>query len=458
MGAHDTGRAAVREPLQGEIRPLTGLRAVAATWVVLFHLQNYARPYIDPIPLLRSFVAAGWTGVDLFFILSGFVISLRYVDSMGRRPGVRSAGRFWLNRFARVWPAWATVVLLMGGWLGLLRFAGWDSEVVTGHPAVEPMPLLRQLTMTQMWGRDDFGGASYVLPGWSISAEWLAYLAFPLLAVFLRPLRRLPAGVLLAGAVAVMSPLAITAFAQGPLDHQLSWLARISLGFVAGSLVALALRRLDPASRLREFAPRLTWIALALLVLGTTWASWRRGGDGAHQYAGIVVVLYPLLVAGLALSERGPARWLGSPAMVYGGRISYCVYLVHYAILDAVFTVWWQDPVGRKTLTPGFVLTLPLLIAVFFLAAAALHHGVEEPARRLVQGLPDRFARRRAPHPARAVHDRAGVGVGPLTPVTVRRSDSTERVAPVDETMPPRSAPLLPPRRAGVPAPVSGSR
>src|SRR3712207_8097841 len=75
----------------GEIRSLTGLRIVAAAWVVCFHFSftpgdTWTR-FWEP---LRPLVASGGLGVDLFFVLSGFVITLTYLDQLGPRPAVRS--------------------------------------------------------------------------------------------------------------------------------------------------------------------------------------------------------------------------------------------------------------------------------------------------------------------------------------------------------------------------------
>jgi peptidoglycan/LPS O-acetylase OafA/YrhL len=369
---------------RGEIKALTGLRVVAATWVVLFHVQGFTWPYLDQMPLVRPLIAGGWTGVELFFVLSGFVIALSYVDKVGRRPTLPVVGQFVLNRFARVWPAWAAVTVLMGGWVWMLRRNGLDADVITTHPDADLPTLLQQLTMTHMWGRQEHAGSGYVLPGWSISAEWTAYLVFPILAVALRWVRRLPWWLLLTGAVLVMSPLSVTAFLTGTPDHAQNWVLRIACGFTAGALTALALRRVRESERIESMAYTLLCTSLVMVVAGATWAMWRRDTDYHLDFSGVIVVLFPLVVFGLALTERGPARWLSGPAMVYGGRLSYSLYLVHFVVLDIAVTLWWQQPASRGELTPGLALAIVPLIALCFLLSALLHHGVEEPGRRAV--------------------------------------------------------------------------
>nr|MDQ2710379.1 acyltransferase [Actinomycetota bacterium] len=111
--------------LRGEIRALTGLRAVAALWVVFFHFRFTPGDAYTPYwQWLRPVVISGEYGVDLFYVLSGFVITLTYADRMGSGPfggGARRWGRttasFLWNRICRIWPVYATVTVLFLGWL-----------------------------------------------------------------------------------------------------------------------------------------------------------------------------------------------------------------------------------------------------------------------------------------------------------------------------------------------------
>jgi peptidoglycan/LPS O-acetylase OafA/YrhL len=287
---------------------------------MLLHLQVFSGPYLGQLPLLRPLIGAGWTGVELFFVLGGFVLTLGYVDRV-TRPTPSVVGQFLLQRFARIWPAWAVVTVVAGAWIWSFRSAGLDPDVLGAHPDADLLTLLRQLTMTQMWGYESLGGASYVPPGWSISAEWTAYLLFPLALLLLRPLRHLPAAVLLTAAVAAMAPLAVGAFLHGTPDSEQNWVLRLACGFTSGILAALALRRLRTGWRLEAVALATVWTAVFLVLAGASWAAWaawRLGPDGDQNFNGVVVLVFPLLVVGLSLTERGPARWLASRPMIYG--------------------------------------------------------------------------------------------------------------------------------------------
>jgi hypothetical protein len=99
-------------------------------------------------------------------------------------------------------------------------------------------------------------------------------------------------------------------------------------------------------------------------------------------YGGVAVLCWPVLITGLALTDGRRTRFLAQDAMVYGGRVSYCLYLTHALVKDIGLGVIWHDASAAGARAPGVVLLVPALVVVSFLGAAALHHGVEEPARR----------------------------------------------------------------------------
>lgn len=414
-------------PSRGEIRALTGLRLVAAMIVVLGHFKPALMPYLDQVPLVRPILDAGWLGVEVFFVLSGFVIARSYIVEMGGGFTLGKAANFIYNRFARVWPVWAVLTTLMGAWIWLLRARGYNADVMVPHPAADLPSYLGQLSMTQMWGVDGIIGPNFVMPGWSISAEWAAYLAFPLLAVALLPLRRVHPLVPLALATLAMAPMAVNAFRYGPLDPEVHWFLRLSCSFVAGVLVAVALLGVRQTRRVEQAAYFVAVGCTAAFVIACFWAYWRRAGDPTHDYAGISVVLFPALIGALSLTSRGPAAWLSRPSIVYGGRISYCLYLVHFVVYDVMLTYLWQDPANRMV-TPGLVLAMPFVVVGCILLSMALHHGVEQPARRYLMRARAAVLSRRVSKPGHAStsavphvreNDSTSVPI-PAPPVTAR--------------------------------------
>lgn len=138
---------------------LTGLRFPVALWVVLYHSEKLVIDEWGSIPVIHH----GYLGVDVFFLISGFILAHVYRQRFARSEPGLYRHFVWL-RFARVWPAYAAV-LLIAAIVGILR-ARWGS----GTMQIEPLPyfweFLRHLAMLQSWGLADF--EAFNQPGWSL--------------------------------------------------------------------------------------------------------------------------------------------------------------------------------------------------------------------------------------------------------------------------------------------------
>ncbi|GAA4544504.1 hypothetical protein GCM10023175_22840 [Pseudonocardia xishanensis] len=375
-----------------ELRALTGLRIVAAAWVVVFHFHFTALPGVAlVVAALGPVVTAGALGVDLFFVLSGFVIAYTYLEKLGPRMTVRATGRFVWARACRIWPAYALVFHMFGIWLVARAVYGTDPDIAfqATQPTLSVGEWVQQLLMVQLWDQPFFDGASWVGSTWSISAEWLAYLLFPLVAVVFHRMRNLPFVVLAGGAVALMAPIALAYLQTGSPYYPWSWVVRILCGFGGGIMTYLAVRRLrSHDGRVRRSASMVASATPVAIVLGLVAGELVGPGRG-----GAVIVLFPVLVGSLALADRGLARWLSTPAMVHGGRISYALYLIHIPM----FEIFWLalrrfGGFGGSTLLVADGLTahvvgLAVLLATLP-AAHLLYRWVEEPARTAMKKLP----------------------------------------------------------------------
>ncbi|RJQ77415.1 acyltransferase [Pseudonocardiaceae bacterium YIM PH 21723] len=386
-----------QQVLQPEIRSLTGLRAIAAMWVVVFHLHftpadPYAKYWAPFSPLIKS----GHLGVDLFYVLSGFVIVHVYLNKVGARFSPRPVLSFLWARVCRVWPAYAVVVNLFGVWL-LLRSWRWPGEPIayqTVQPVLSAWSWLKQMLLVQLWPKPFFDGTSWVGATWSVSAEWLAYCLFPIGALLIYRLRRLPAVVLTTLAFTAMLPMVGMTYFTGTPYFAWSWVLRILLGFLAGALICLAVRRLPKTDRVRQIA---NWVSIVVLVEIGFILWWADTQQGADLY-GVAMLLFPLLVGSLALSDAGPARFLSGDILVHGGRISYSLYLVHVPI----FEIFWTLSVHVPRIGPGSkldTLLVPQLLLVALLAAHLLWRYVEEPARKKLRKYDPGKLRRRTPAP-----------------------------------------------------------
>jgi peptidoglycan/LPS O-acetylase OafA/YrhL len=371
----------------GEIKALSGLRIVAAVWVVLFHF----RPLLaQTAPGLTTTFAplldCGAQGVDLFFILSGFVLTWNYLDRMGQSWSTRTTLRFLWLRLARVWPVYLVTMHLAAAWIIFTRNVGHVPS-----PAVDQLTAtgyLRQLLLVQLWFEPYFDGTSWDGPAWSISAEWLAYLLFgALILVIFRIARVSRARVLLWLAVAASLPPTLLLLATGEFYTPWSWLPRIVMQFTAGALACAAVRKLRLTERTRR---GFGWLALLIgtTIIGSLYYLDAHPPASIRDASGLVDVLFVPLVVALAVGVGTLPRLLSTRVMVYCGHISFGLYMVH----ELVHTAWnWAVVQFEITLAPGSSGSAVVvgLLGIAVLGAAALYHGVEEPARLWMRRMVD---------------------------------------------------------------------
>ncbi|HYB81737.1 MAG TPA: acyltransferase [Mycobacterium sp.] len=370
----------------GEIKALTGLRIVAAVWVVLFHF----RPMLgDASPGFRDALApvlnCGAQGVDLFFILSGFVLTWNYLDRMGRSWSARATLHFLWLRLARVWPVYLVTLHLAALWV-----------IFTLHVGHVPSPdasqlsatsYVRQILLVQLWFQPYFDGSSWDGPAWSISAEWLAYLLFGLLIlVIFRMKQATRARSLVWLALAASLPPVALLLASGQFYTPWSWLPRIVTQFTAGVLACAAVRRLRPTDRARRVAGYLSAL-VTVAVVGILYLLDAHPLTGVQDSGGVVDVLFVPLVIALAIGTGTMPRLLSTRLMVFGGEISFCLYMVH----ELVHTGWgwaveqFRLPLGDFPWKWNVVGLLTIAVG----AAILLYHLVEEPARRWMRRMVD---------------------------------------------------------------------
>ena len=357
-------------PKRGEIRSLTGVRGIAALAVLFYHMANDKLADNAIIIMLRR----GYLCVDLFFVLSGFVIALTYGGRFAGRGLGSETIKFLGHRLARVYPLYLLLTLLMAIFL-----------LGSGRTSCS---LLANILMIQAWGLS----ISYLSNAWSISAEWLAYLVFPLLCLILLRGSLLMLAATLAAVTALwllaaLPDLAIwrasDLFRSGELDrvsfHSIAPLVRCLSEFIIGIGMFRIAARCAPHGRAAGVAQ--AGCVGAILILATI-----RGTDFP------IVLLLALLVLALARDEGFVADLLGRSVPHYLGRISYSVYLVQD------FTIGLGSRIGALLARAGLPvhsgLVAGTIVVATLLLSAASFVLIEQPARRMIRRVTERRARR----------------------------------------------------------------
>lgn len=377
----------MRRVRTGEIRALSGLRIVAAVWVVLFHFRPLlaaASPALSTA--LAPVLNAGAQGVDLFFILSGFVLTWNYLDRMGESWSTRDTLRFLWLRLARVWPVYLVTMHLAAAFVVFTLYVGRFPLPPPVIDSMNAVSWIRQVLLVQLWFEPYFDGSSWNGPAWSISAEWLAYLLFGglILVIFRIASATRARGLIWLAVAAALCPTLLL-LTHGVFYTPWSWLPRIIMQFLAGALACAAVRKLVLTDGARKAAGVTSLVLGVVIIAGLYLLDAHPPGDMLDS-GGLVDVLFVPFVITLSIGIGTLPALLSTRVMVYLGHISFGLYMVH----EIVHMAWnWAVLQFGIQLVPSWwaklaVLGLVLLAGVI---AASLYHGVEEPARRWMRRM-----------------------------------------------------------------------
>lgn len=353
--------------VRSEILPLTGIRAFAAFGVLLAHYHPELIALLPGFSILDPISSRGGLGVDLFFILSGFIIA--YVYKTTFQTALRRAYvPYLVNRFARIYPNYfvtLTLLVLMvgiGGALGVSIQGDYPWQWLPAHYLMlQPVPGVP-------------GGWNY--PGWSIGAEFFAYACvFPAFISFIRRFRPGP------GWALTLCPLLLLAFW---IPKNLGWwgqsehLPMVTAEFLCGALLHSACTGSDTIrSWMGRLLPATVLLMAAVMFFNPLWS---RGWDRA----GLVLLFIPLL-GGLFASSGRIARLFALAPIVYFGHASYALYLVH-AIVQKILKATFLGFAMNSGSPPIRLMVFALYLIAPLLAASLLYHIVEEPCRKWIRG------------------------------------------------------------------------
>lgn len=318
----------------GYLSNLTPLRGIAAILVAVFHFEMTAGRFVPAHTTM--FFEKSYLMVDLFFVLSGFImlhVYGRVFDGALRKGEVR---HFLVARFARTYPLHLFTLILL---VVIVRYlTNW------GQPPLlieQPKDILPNVALLQAFGVCKI--FNWNIPSWSISAEWGAYLLFPFLALWVSRQRKWAPVLLAIGVVATWCCIEYVLPRKNPYNpaipvpHNLNttydygWVRGIA-GFGAG-MVMYALYRLAGIGKV------IGSDAASLLILLLVAAGLHFAINDA-----LVAVLFAALVLNFALNNGVLHRVCNNKVLQYLGDISYSIYLMQ---------IFLQEPFSHGIRLPG---------------------------------------------------------------------------------------------------------
>jgi peptidoglycan/LPS O-acetylase OafA/YrhL len=373
----------------GRLEPLTGLRGVAACSVLVAHAIDTSF-YYSGVPIFHAIAARlAYFGMTLFFLLSGFVIQYNYAGSFASQPLASATYRFFVARFARLYPLYIISVICSLSYIP--------------PPTFGPRVILTYLTLTQSWLNVEL--ATFA-PDWSISAEWFFYVAFIPLTFAVAGLRRptLALAILCGpGAVALAASFyywhePLTEFTRNWFWHRAGisadpwgWFSYYSpylrlLEFLAGVLVAKSYRAYAsggqaPVSAWFVMVVALAWSAAVIIDSAIT--------DKALRYILPSFIFAPVLapfMLCLCRYESGLSRLLASRLALFLGEISYSIYIWSFFVMTMMASFYVSAEKSAFAYANSVVKMIAIvgLTIVFAYGSYAL---IEAPSRRKIREI-----------------------------------------------------------------------
>jgi peptidoglycan/LPS O-acetylase OafA/YrhL len=369
---------------------LDGLRGVAILLVLFFHMTVMV-PVAAPDHWVRSVMGHGWVGVDLFFVLSGFLITGILLDTKGEAHYFRN---FYARRALRIFPMYYAVIAFyllvlpaiapgLSARLGHVEGSGWYywfylSNHAIAHSTVEG-------------GDMRFGPLN---PTWSLAVEEQFYLVWPLVVLLFS--RRALAARVLPGVIVAVIALRVTLVARHVSWGYLATLTPCRLDSLAtGAWVAcLARSARGREALLRWAAPAVLLAAGGLAVIAVQNPLGFRHSELRYSFGFTCVAMLSAaaLICAISLPAGHPfVRALSRPGLMAFGKYSYALYLLHtpvqamigsYVYGPSRFLRWGASPL------PGQLLFYGICLATFFVTAWTSWHLYEKHFLKLKRLFP----------------------------------------------------------------------
>lgn len=337
------------------------LRGIAALMVVLFHFRLTLNNVYSNPNLGTDLFQAGPSGVDIFFIISGFIIVVATQNKLANKP------LFFLARRAlRIYPA-----LLVCWFVGAI-------SIYRKEPLLEILKSAIPINRDYNLPPPTFG-FNLMGPPWTLTYEILFYLVFCAAIVLSHKHRALVASLIMLVSIAAINlifngSLGLSAETTLTIETSSQWsglLKLLSSTYLVEFIVGMALASFYLNKSIH--IPKSIALPFSIICIGvflTMFIYNYRPGFGPQGYG----VWAGFLVTGLIVLEKAKTHTPKSAVLSYLGDISYSMYISHYIIIGILYR--YDPPIWSST---AGVWKLVLAITITMLAASALHHYVEKP-------------------------------------------------------------------------------
>ena len=331
------------------ITGLTPMRGILASLVVFVHVHMGMGPLTTPD---NRAITKLYLLVDMFFLLSGFILLYVYGDWFKKGVPRRSFFKFMKSRFARIYPLHFFILLYLIGWM---VFFHSQRDITTVIPYFQNIfdtsAIVSNLTLTQAWGMHLEGTWNVV--AWSISVEWLLYMLFPFLAVLFFKYKTITLSVLgilsVAGLFFIMyvaEPAYINGInaSRGMTEMQenvMLYRAPNSLDIITGFALlrgfcsfvfGMIAYEFYQNGWLKKVLHHWFWFPVMWIFLIVTWQFYILPDPAA-------IIILGLMILHLAYAEGWIIKLLHHKIFNFLGKISYSIYMIHLPLLFTPFII-----------------------------------------------------------------------------------------------------------------------
>ncbi|WP_027383408.1 acyltransferase family protein [Epilithonimonas caeni] len=335
---------------------LTGLRFYTALWVFLYHFGVY----IDGGE--NFLLKKGYLGVDIFFILSGFILTYAYYDQffLTKITG-KTYYNFILKRFAKIYPLQILTFILVGILLYVGKYLFHQKDLIIRNDHI-----ISNLLMVHAWNLND--ALSWNTHSWSLSDEWFAYLFLFVVSAFVVKVNKMIGKVLLSSIVVFFIVKWFRTDGFDLNNYTYNGLERIVPEFFLGVIVGLL--RVD--LQISKKAASVIFILSLALLLFIAGIDYHMDALCMIPFAGIIYSL-----SFNTIFDRG----FNSKKLVYMGNISFAFYMLQLTAFYLFKPV--QNYMGQMNLPEYVSIALELLglIAINLIMASTVYRYFEEPVR-----------------------------------------------------------------------------